>query len=84
MTYLPCNSQSHADNLSAALWDLARPPAMRTPDEVTRYYSARVRDNLGNWWLEIPDDFDLDVSPLASEIDFTNAVAQIELAEDAP
>lgn len=85
ITYLPVASLQSGMDLSEALWALASPPATRTERGATTTHAYGVaEDAAGNFWLEMPDNFDLDVSPLASELDFDNAVTNIERVEDRP
>lgn len=56
ITYYPVTDENAGLNLSAALWDLVRPPQDRHPDETTVRLYAVAEDTAGNWWLEVPDD----------------------------
>lgn len=84
-TYYPVASEAEGLILSAALWDLVRPPQDRQPDETTARLYAVVQDTAGNWWLEVPDDhavMQLSASLTQQQIDA--AVDEIEKLEDAP
>lgn len=80
--YLPVSSEQAGMDLSAALWDLASPPATRSAGATTIYYCGVVEDANGQWYLEIPDHLPLIISPLVTEAQLAAVVNHIEQQED--
>lgn len=80
--YLPVSSEQAGLDMSEALWNLASPPALRAPGTVTRYYCAVVEDVAGQWYLDIPDNMPLPVSPLVTEAELAAVVDHISIQED--
>jgi hypothetical protein len=46
---------SKAQELSAALFALSRPPSIRASDEVTQFLCPVKQDLLGDWWVVLDD-----------------------------
>lgn len=82
MQYLPVSSQQAGLDLSAALWYLASPPHLRPPGTGTTRYCGVEEDANGQWWLEIPADTDLPISPLVTQAQIDAVVAHIDKQED--
>ena len=80
--YLPVSSYQAGRDLSAALWNIASPPASRPPGTVTTHYCGVVEDVAGQWYLDIPDNMPLPVSPLVTEAELAALVLHIEQQED--
>lgn len=68
--------------MSAALWDLASPPASRSEGSTTIYYCGVIEDVNGQWYLDLPDHLPLIVSPLVTEAELASVVTHIEQQED--
>lgn len=56
---------SVAETLSAKLWDLARPPGVRSANEGTETLFPVVVDLNGNSWLMVDTDYTITVYPEA-------------------
>lgn len=59
LRYVP---SSAAESLSAALWGLSRPPAVRAED-ATQFLFGWVQDSQGSRWLEVDTDFEMRIHP---------------------
>ena len=62
-----------AEELSSALWALARPPQMSDGHEVTRRMFGQIKDLQGADWLVVETDFGIHVHPDAE----LNGIADI-------
>ena len=56
---------SVAETLSEALWALSRPSAVRQPGEVTTRLFVPITALDGSTWLQVVDDYEINVHPLA-------------------
>lgn len=82
-TYYPVPSEAAGLSLSAALWDMVRPPQNRQPGETTARLYAVVEDAGGQWWLEVPDDHAImQLSASLTQQQINDAVNEIERLED--
>lgn len=80
--YLPVSNEQLGRDLSKTLWDLASPPDRRAAGTVTAYYCTVVEDVAGQWYLAIPENMPLPVSPHVTQQQLDAIVTQIEQQED--
>jgi hypothetical protein len=59
-SYIP---SSAAEPLSQALWNLHRPPAIRAFEDVTHYLFGWINDVVGQRWLVVDTEYEINVHP---------------------
>lgn len=81
--YLPVSTEQAGRDLSEALWAVASPVETREArGATTTHYCAVVEDTSGQWWLDIPPDMPLPVSPDVTQAQLDAVVALIQVQED--
>lgn len=61
IVYTPTSENTVAEELSAALWALSRPPQVRSADEVTTRLFSVVTCLNGSAWLQVDTEFEIPV-----------------------
>lgn len=72
-----------AAEMSVALWDLARPASLRTPEDTSEMFRP-VQATDGKMWLEVETDFQIVIHPDAVLGDIGPILQAYEDAGDLP